>query len=82
MAIKPVHKTLVVDVLAALDYPHDKLEGLWLRQDGSLGLLNDDDFAMTDTEIVNPKSTVEHKYLDKEKTIIDANRLYIVMPTE
>ena len=90
--IMPVKKTLVVDVLAILDYPHDKLEGLWLRQDGSLGLLNDDDFsitdsAMTDTDIVGrdnkkPKSTVEHKYLDKEKTIIDANRLYIVMPIE
>ena len=79
--ITPVKKILVVDVLASLDYPHDKLEGLWLRQDGSLGLLNDDDFAMTDTEIVNPKSSVEHKYLDKKKTIIDANRLYIVMPT-
>ena len=80
--ITPVKKTLVVDVLASLEYPHDKLEGLWLRQDGSLGLLNDDDFAMTDTEIVSPKSSVEHKYLDKKKTIIDANRLYIVMPTE
>ena len=81
MAIKPVKKTLVVDVLASLNYPHDKLEGLWLRQDGSLGLLNDDDFAMTDTEIVDAQSSVEQKYLDKEKTIEDANRLYIVMPT-
>ena len=80
--IMPVKKTLVVDVLASLDYPHDKLEGLWLRQDGSLGLLNDDDFAMTDSEIVNSKSSVEQKYLDAEKTIEDANRLYIVMPTE
>jgi hypothetical protein len=82
VAIKPVKKTLVVDVLATLVYPHDKLEGLWLRQDGSLGLLNDDDFAMTDTEIVDAKSTVEQKYLDAEKTIEDANRLYLVMPTE
>ena len=80
--IKPVKKTLVVDVLATLDYPHDKLEGLWLRQDGSLGLLNDDDFALTDSTIINSKSTVEQKYLDSEKTIEDANRLYIVMPTE
>lgn len=80
--IKPVKKTLVVDVLATLDYPHDKLEGLWLRKDGLLGLLNDDDFAMTDSEVINPKSTVEQKYLDKDKTIEDANRLYIVMPTE
>ena len=82
ISIKPVKKTLVVDVLAALDYPHDKLEGLWLRQDGSLGLLNDDDFALTDSTIINSKSTVEQKYLDSEKTIEDANRLYIVMPTE
>ncbi|MBK3394788.1 esterase-like activity of phytase family protein [Psychrobacter sp. M9-54-1] len=80
--ITPVKKTLVVDVLASLEYPHDKLEGLWLRQDGSLGLLNDDDFAMTDTDIINPKSSVEQKYLDKQKTIEDANRLYIVMPLE
>ncbi|WP_296236915.1 esterase-like activity of phytase family protein [Psychrobacter sp. UBA5136] len=80
--IMPVKKTLVVDVLASLDYPHDKLEGLWLRQDGSLGLLNDDDFAMIDTDIINPKSSVEQKYLDKEKTIEDANLLYIVMPSE
>ena len=80
--ITPVKKTLVVDVLASLEYPHDKLEGLWLRQDGSLGLLNDDDFAMTDTDIINPESSVEQKYLDKQKTIEDANRLYIVMPTE
>ena len=82
MDIKPVKKTLVVDVLAILRYPHDKLEGLWLRQDGSLGLLNDDDFAMTDTEIATSKSTIEQKYLDREKTIEDANRLYIVMPVE
>ena len=80
--IMPVKKTLVVDVLASSEYPHDKLEGLWLRQDGSLGLLNDDDFSMTDSEVINPKSTVEQKYLDKDKTIEDANRLYIVMPTE
>ncbi|WP_457857815.1 esterase-like activity of phytase family protein [Psychrobacter pulmonis] len=80
--ITPVKKTLVVDVLASLEYPHDKLEGLWLRQDGSLGLLNDDDFSMTDTDIINPKSSVEQKYLDKQKTLEDANRLYIVMPTE
>lgn len=82
MGVSPVKKTLVVDVLASLYYPHDKLEGLWLRQDGSLGLLNDDDFAMTDTEISNPKSSVEQKYLDQNKTIEDANRLYLVMPTE
>ncbi len=82
LGIKLAEKNLVVDVLATLDYPHDKLEGLWLRQDGSFGLLNDDDFAMTDSTITHSKSTVEQKYLDSERTIEDANRLYIVMPTE
>ena len=103
MNIIPVDKKLVVDVLKTVDYPHDKLEGLWLRQDGSLGLLNDDDFAMTDamTDLSmtavhlsalshpnNPNNLstlnnlVEQKYLDRHKTIEDANRLYIVMPTE
>lgn len=82
MDIKPVKKALVVDVLATLEYPHDKLESLWLRQDGSLGLVNDDDFGITDTEITTSNSNIEQKYLDQEKTIEDANRLYIVMPTE
>lgn len=73
MDIRAVNKNLVVDVVVALDYPHDKLEGLWLRQDGSLGLLNDDDFAITDAN-----NSIEQKYLDKEKTLEDANKLYMV----
>lgn len=73
--IHPVQKTLAVDILQTIDYPHDKLEGIWLRQDGSIGLLNDDDFAMNDSD-----KGVEHKYLDAEKTIIDGNRLYVVYP--
>ena len=84
--IKPARKILVVDVIGAVDYPHDKLEGLWLRQDGSLGLLNDDDFAITDASNIDSINTVERlieqKYLDHNKTIEDANRLYIVMPSE
>ena len=75
LGIHPVQKTLAVDILQAIDYPHDKLEGIWLRQDGSIGLLNDDDFAMNDSD-----KGVEHKYLDAEKTIIDGNRLYVVYP--
>ena len=90
--IKPVRKTLVVDVIGAVDYPHDKLEGLWLRQDGSLGLLNDDDFSITDSATTDSESLdstidkldnlIEQKYLDHDKTIEDVNRLYIVMPSE
>ena len=81
LSINPVIKTLVVDVIAELDYPHDKVEGLWLRQDGSLGLLNDDDFAITDVTMTDGSNALEQKYLDTAKTIEDANRLYIVMPT-
>lgn len=75
LGIHPVQKTLAVDILQAIEYPHDKLEGIWLRQDGSIGLLNDDDFAMNDSD-----KGVEHKYLDAQKTIIDGNRLYVVQP--
>lgn len=82
MNIKPVSKTLVVDVIAAVGYPHDKLEGLWLRQDGSLGLLNDDDFSITDSAMSDANNIIAQKYLDSEKTIEDVNRLYIVMPSE
>ena len=87
MDIEPVNKTMVVDVIAAVDYPHDKLEGLWLRQDGSLGLLNDDDFSITDADastatVENLAYIIEQKYLDKQKTIEDINRLYLVMPSE
>lgn len=77
LGIHPVKKTLAVDVLAAVaGYPHNKLEGMWLRQDGTLGLLNDDDFAMTDSD-----AGVEHKYLDSDKTMIDTTHLYIVTPS-
>ena len=68
-------KQLAVDVMSEIDYPHDKLEGIWLREDGSIGLLNDDDFGITDED-----ENIGQKYLDANKTIQDANRLYIVRP--
>ncbi|MDO5769488.1 MAG: esterase-like activity of phytase family protein [Psychrobacter sp.] len=76
LGIRPIHKSLAVNVLKAIDYPHDKLEGIWLRQDGSIGLLNDDDFGMTDDD-----GQLEQKYLDANKTMEDANRLYVVKPS-
>lgn len=82
LSIYPANKKLAVDVIAELDYPHDKLEGLWLRHDGSLGLLNDDDFAITDVVMADGSNSLEQKYLDSKKTIKDANRLYIVNPTQ
>lgn len=75
--VHPAKKVLVADAVKELGYPHDKLEGMWLMADGTLGLLNDDDFASWAS-----KNVLEQKYLNEAKTIIDANRLYFVKPTE
>ncbi len=73
--IIPVTKTLAVDLINALgDYPHDKLEGLWLIDAHTLGVLNDDDFAITS----NASKKIAVKYLPPTNTIIDGGRLYIV----
>jgi len=71
--IKPIEKTLVVDMVKEVDYPHDKMEGLILFNNSTLGVLNDDDFATWSTSGV-----LEQKYINEEKTKIDANTLYIV----
>lgn len=71
--IHPVQKTLVVDMVAENGYPHDKMEGLWVIDANTLGILNDDDFATWSTDGV-----LEAKYINSEKTIIDGNHLYIV----
>ncbi|NOU51245.1 esterase-like activity of phytase family protein [Pseudoalteromonas sp. JBTF-M23] len=64
---------LVVDMVAEVGYPHDKMEGLWLIDNTRLGIINDDDFATWSTGGV-----LEQKYLDDAKSIIDGNTLYIV----
>ena len=69
--IKPVEKKLVVDMVEQVGYPHDKMEGLWIIDGKTLGVLNDDDFALWQT-----KGKLHQKYLD-DKTI-DGNTLYIV----
>ncbi|MGO3383965.1 MAG: esterase-like activity of phytase family protein [Acinetobacter guillouiae] len=71
--IYPVEKTLVVDLVARLHYPHDKIEGLWVIDEQHLGVLNDDDYAFSETDGV-----LEQKYLDHDKNIIDGNTLYIL----
>ncbi len=70
--IKPVTKSLVVDLVKEIKYPHDKLEGMWLIDSSTLGVINDDDFATWAS-----KGKLEQKYLNKEKTRIDNNTLYI-----
>jgi len=69
--IIPVSKKRVVDMVAEVNYPHDKMEGLWLIDDHHLGILNDDDFATWSTD-----GKLEQKMLDSNT--IDGNRLYIV----
>ncbi|GGN35477.1 MULTISPECIES: esterase-like activity of phytase family protein [Marinomonas] len=69
--IKPVSKTLVVDMVKEVAYPHDKMEGLWVIDNNHLGVLNDDDFATWST-----KDKLEQKYIDVNT--IDSNQLYII----
>lgn len=73
VGIKPVSKTLVVDLVERLKYPHDKIEGLWVIDDTHLAVLNDDDYAFSDEDDV-----IQQKYLDTAKTVIDGNTLYIL----
>ena len=71
--INTVSKSLLVDLVAETSYPHDKLEGLWLINNSTIGVLNDDDFATWASGGV-----LEQKYLDAGQTVIDGNRLYII----
>lgn len=70
--IEPVKKTLVADVLADIHYPHDKLEGIWIRNKKTIAILNDDDFAVSvkDGEVIQ-------KTLPADDSI-DSNRLYVI----
>lgn len=69
--IVPVDKQRIVDMVARVNYPHDKMEGLWIVDAGHLGILNDDDFALWSTD-----GQLEQKYLDADT--IDGNHLYVV----
>lgn len=74
LGIHPVAKTLVYDAVASQQYPHDKLEGLWVIDRQRLGLLNDDDFTLAP----DGKGGVEQKKLYKGQ--VDGNMLYVVQP--
>jgi hypothetical protein len=71
--IRPVQKAKIADLVKEVAYPHDKMEGLWVIDSNTLGILNDDDFATWSTDGV-----LEQKYINAEKTQIDGNMLYIV----
>lgn len=72
MGIRPASKSLLVDLVERLNYPHDKIEGLWVIDSTHLGVLNDDDYGFSDDD------GIQQKYLDLEKTIIDSNTLYVL----
>ena len=71
--ILPVAKSLVVDLVETLHYPHDKVEGLWVIDEQHLAIINDDDYGFTETDGI-----LEQKYLDAEKSVIDCNTLYVI----
>ncbi|RKR15293.1 hypothetical protein CLV91_1376 [Maribacter vaceletii] len=72
--IKPVSKTLVVDLVQVAGYPHDKLEGIWLIDSNTLGCINDDDFAVSD---IDGDGTIDQKILPGTEEV-DASSLYLI----
>lgn len=75
LGIRPADKTLVVDMTAEVQYPHDKMEGLWVINSSTLGVINDDDFGLW---VNGATFALQQKYLDSANTIIDGNTLYII----
>ncbi|KIM10800.1 MAG: hypothetical protein KU37_08715 [Sulfuricurvum sp. PC08-66] len=71
--INPVEKTLVVDMVKEVKYPHDKMEGIWLIDDTTIGIINDNDFALWTTS-----NKLHQKFLDEANTTIDGNTMYII----
>ena len=74
--IKPVTKTLAVDLLKDLPggvYPHDKAEGMALINDNILVISNVDDFGVVD----NGASGFMQKILPFTNAV-DRNRLYFI----
>lgn len=74
LGIVPVAKTLAYDAIADLQYPHDKFEGVWVIDADTVGIINDDDFA------IEPDGSggVKQKVLSNGN--VDGNVLYVVKP--
>ncbi|PIF44860.1 hypothetical protein CLU96_1856 [Chryseobacterium sp. 52] len=71
--IKPVSKTLAVDLVAKLGYEHDKFEGIVYLGNNKLAVFNDDDFGILDDGNGNPKA----KILPKTGKV-DKGTMYVV----
>ncbi|CAH0230930.1 esterase-like activity of phytase family protein [Chryseobacterium sp. Bi04] len=71
--IKPVSKSLAVDLVAKLGYEHDKFEGIVYLGNNKLAVFNDDDFGVVDDGNGNPKA----KILPKTGKV-DKGTMYVV----
>lgn len=71
--LKPVSKTLAVDLVAKLGYEHDKFEGIVYLGNNKLAVFNDDDFGVMDDGNGNPKA----KILPKTGKV-DKGTMYVV----
>lgn len=71
--LKPVSKTLAVDLVAKIGYEHDKFEGIVYLGNNKLAVFNDDDFGVTDDGNGNPKA----KILPKTGKV-DKGTMYVV----
>ncbi len=76
--IVPANKELYLDLLLALPdaYPHDKPEGFAILPDGSLAIINDDDFGI----LSDGQGGMIPKILPATGQV-DHNILYLVKPT-
>lgn len=72
--IRPVSKVLAYDAIASQNYPHDKMEGLWVIDANRLAILNDDDFAIAPD---NLGGVIQKKL---HNGAIDSNTIYVVKP--
>jgi len=71
--LKPVSKTLAVDLVSKIGYEHDKFEGLVYLGNNKIAVFNDDDFGIVDDGNGNPKA----KILPKTGKV-DKGTIYVV----
>lgn len=71
--LKPVSKTLAVDLVSKIGYEHDKFEGLVYLGNNKIAVFNDDDFGIVDDGNGNPKA----KILPKTGKV-DKGTMYVV----
>lgn len=65
--LKPVTKTLAVDLVTKIGYDHDKFEGIVYLGNNKLAVFNDDDFGVADDGNGNPKTKILPKTGKQDK---------------